>query len=149
MRRDIMTKQNFNYYIRKWHTIETSDDEIMVYDYNDYFMDFIEMHIKETDIYNHYNNQLEMERDNNMIIAGGFYPEHIKQIIFDMVQIHHTTLISVGDYDIRPDIYGVYEIQLFVEIMQSANNDPITLQFYFGDPVDKIKAVNNIFEVDC
>lgn len=144
-----MIKENFNYYKRNWHTVETDNDEIMVFDYNDYFMHSIDLHIKETDIFDNYETQLDMELENNMIIDGGYYPEYIKKIIFDMVQFHKCTLIIVNDYEIRTDIYGVYEIQLFVEIMQAANSDAIQIQFYFGEYGDKRKDVNNIFEVDC
>lgn len=141
-----MANQNFNYYQRTWHTVETATDEIMIYDYTEFFNDTMDRNFSEVDIYDWYDSLLECELDHNMVIEDGYYPDYIKQIIFDMIQYHRCKIVTINGYDINTSIYGVYEIQLFVEIMQAANSDAIDVDFYF---TEFEKEPKNKFSVSC
>ena len=144
-----MTNQNFNYYQRGWHTAETATDEIMIYDYTEFFKDTMDRHFSEVDIYDCYDSIVEFELDHNIVIDECSYPHYIKQIIFDMTQYHHCQIVSVNGYDINTSIYGIYEIQLFIEIMQAGNSESIEVQFYFGDYADKIRDRTKMFTIYC
>lgn len=144
-----MAKQYFNYYNKSWDTKLLPEDEIMVYKYDDFFDNSIHIEFTERDIYDNSTNEFDFELDKGMIVNDLYYPDHYKEIIWDMVQERKCKIVIVNDCMIRTDIYSVYDIQLFVEIMQYSSEVLIPIEFYFGDYGDTIKDVTKLFCINC